>query len=223
MAYLAPLSAGSAYMNYMGFNSIVLLAICDAHYRFIYVNVGSNGILGDASIWNQCEIRKALHDKTLDIPMPRKLPGSDIVAPYVLLADDAFALSSFLVKPYSHKGLSESEADFNYLLSRNRRLIECSFGIAASKFNLLKTVINIDADKAIKSILAICALHNWLRCEKIHSDNILDITDIEMSNLTSLNPYRGRTSREAEAVRSSFKNYINQQGIVNILNKCKEF
>lgn len=34
-----PIKGGSAYYNYKGSNSIVLLALVDAHYRFITIDV----------------------------------------------------------------------------------------------------------------------------------------------------------------------------------------
>ena len=42
-----PLQSGSLYYNYKDYFSVVLLAVVDAHLRFIYVDVGTNGRISD--------------------------------------------------------------------------------------------------------------------------------------------------------------------------------
>lgn len=44
-------TGGSDYFNYLKYHSIILLAVVDARYRFLFVNVGTNGQAGEAGIF----------------------------------------------------------------------------------------------------------------------------------------------------------------------------
>lgn len=89
-----PQSAGSHYFNYKSYNSIILFALADANYKFLYVDVGTNGRIGDAGVYAKSKLKRCLTDKTLlNIPDCKRLPNTNLTVPYVVLADDAFPLS----------------------------------------------------------------------------------------------------------------------------------
>lgn len=96
----APANSGSLYYNYKGTNSIVLMALADANYKFTYIDVGCNGRISDGGVYNHCDLSKALEEGTLNIPNATPLPNRDTPVPYVIVADDAFALKPYLLKPY---------------------------------------------------------------------------------------------------------------------------
>ena len=52
--------SGSGYFNYKGYFSLVLLALMDAEYKFLWVNVGASGSSSDAQIFNRSKLKKRL-------------------------------------------------------------------------------------------------------------------------------------------------------------------
>lgn len=158
----APPNSGSIYFNYKHTHSIVLMAICDGNYKFIYIDAGSNGRISDGGVFNKCSFANSLKRGSLHLPEAQKLTGRNANVPYVLVADDAFALKPNIMKPFSGRNLSPAERVFNYRLSRSRRCIENAFGILSARFRVLRSPILLDAAKARKITLACCALHNLL-------------------------------------------------------------
>ncbi len=59
-----PPNSGSMYFNYKHFFSIVLLAIADADYRFIMIDVGGFGKQSDAGIFRNSPIFKLLQTQS---------------------------------------------------------------------------------------------------------------------------------------------------------------
>lgn len=160
----APIHSGSDFFNYKGFFSIVLLAVTDANYCFTYVSVGCQGRLSDGGVYNNSTLKELLEGSKLDLPPSTCLPGRNLPVPYVLLADDAFALNKHVMKPYP--GLHEKgsyERIFNYRHCRSRHVIENVFGIVSVVFRVLRKPLLLEPEHADKVVLACVHLHNFLR------------------------------------------------------------
>ena len=49
--------------------SIVLIALVDANYNFIYVDVGAQGRISDAGVFNNCSLSEKLKRNTMNVPV----------------------------------------------------------------------------------------------------------------------------------------------------------
>ncbi|KAM8702524.1 hypothetical protein ACLKA7_005640 [Drosophila subpalustris] len=141
VAIKAPPNSGSAFYNYKGFHSIVLLAVCDASYRFTFIDDGAYGSEGDMNAFSHCSLGKAILSGKISFPEDNMLQG--VRTPYYIVADDAFPLHKRIMKPYGSKNLSTAERIFNYRLSRARRCIESAFGILVIVGWLFKTLCGV--------------------------------------------------------------------------------
>ncbi len=87
--------SGSLFYNYKGHFSIVLFALVDANYQFLFVDVGQPGSVSDASVWQESQLKQALETGSLNLPPPKL----DIA--YHFLGDDIFPLTTTLMKPFA--------------------------------------------------------------------------------------------------------------------------
>lgn len=143
---------GVQFYNYKGFYSIVLMAVVNSNYEFIYVDVGKNGRLSDGGVIECNGFYQSLKDRKLQIPNnDEKLNNLN----FVFHGDEAFALHEHVLKPYSQRVLTYENHVFNYRLFRARNGVENIFGLITSRFTILQRPINLSPEKATYVVLTI--------------------------------------------------------------------
>lgn len=204
-----PINSGSDYWNYKGQNSIVLLALVDAYYKFVVVDVGAYGRNSDGGIFEKSTLGKLLDQKKLNIPEDKPLiPGSEPL-PHVIVGDEAFPLKHYLLRPYSKNDLLNNEPNkiFNYRLSRARRIVENAFGILRARWRVFQGPMQVQPEMVDKIVLATCCLHNFLGTSFELQDEIFTEPTTQQS-LISLDGLRRNHTRYAYSIREKFKQYF---------------
>ncbi len=177
-AITKPSKSGSMYHNYKGFFSIIMLSLVDADYKFIWNRIGIPGANCDAAIFNEIELCEGIEGGWANLPVPDPLPHDleNQNTPYFLIGDDAFAIRTWMMKPYGGVFLTKEECIFNYRLSRARRVVENAFGILVKRFAVFKNTMLQKPETCAKIIMACVCLHNYIR---IHSPQ-MDRADLDL-------------------------------------------
>ena len=154
VAVKKPKDGGSLYFNYKKLHSIVLMALSDAKYRFLFIDVGAEGGAGDGGTWQKCNLARAITYNRAGLPEDTNLPNDNEPIPFHIVADDAFALKSWMMKPYSHQSQDPTERLYSYRLSRSRHVVENAFGLLQMRWRVFGTTMQQDI------ILCACVMHN---------------------------------------------------------------
>lgn len=161
----SPPASGSFFYNYKNFFSIILMAVVNANYEFIFIDVGAEGKASDGGVWKKTSLFDYMTDENnpLNVPQPALIPGIREPIPYFLVGDDAFAMTPSLLKPYAAQGISARNRIYNYRLSRSRMVVENAFGILTTRFRIFRKEITMHPAGTEKVVLACSVLHNFLR------------------------------------------------------------
>ncbi|XP_054928169.1 uncharacterized protein [Dermacentor andersoni] len=191
-----PANSGSRDRNYKNTFSKSLLAVSGANYSFLYVEIGHHGSESDGGIFSRSNLQAKIIEDSLGVPAPASL-GRIGSIPYFFVGDEAFPLKTYMMRPYSRKGLhpvlsvsssiatkqacsAESSTTtqfeelqqrriFNYRLSRARRVVENSFGIMAQRWRILRRPFKAKEENIRRIVSACVVLHNFLLKESPES------------------------------------------------------
>jgi len=200
------------------------MALVGPDYKFLYVDVGARGAASDGQIYNHSELKECLQDNEIGFPDPEVLEhDNQDPVPYYIIGDDAFCLDTFMMKPFSRRGLDLDERIFNYRLSRARRVSENAFGILANRFQVLLTPMQHTPSTVALIVKTCCLLHNLMRTRYPGVQNpLLDREDQDHNVipgewrrdrriLADLKKIRApnAASRQAKKQRVLLKHYLN--------------
>jgi len=156
-----PVTRGSQY--YKRSFSMNMMAVVDATYRFLYVLVHKDQPMMLQYLVVPSLARQSL---TLQTRYQSHVQGKFqtlTLIPTVFVADEAYPLKTYLMKPFSARGLTVSERLYNYRLSRARRTVENAFGILVNRFRILRGAMQLQPECVCDVVMACCALHNFMR------------------------------------------------------------
>lgn len=207
----APTKSGTDYLNYKKTFSIVLLAVVDAQYQFLIVDIGSKGRFSDGGILSNSVFLSRVNKKNLNIPADAPLEEGGQPFPFVFVGDEAFPLRTYLMRPYPRVQLDKEKRIFNYRLSLARRIVENAFGILARRWRVYKRPFECKVEVVVDVVKATCVLHNFIM--KSNSFNIEESNQSECiypaTQLAPL-PHRGGSATDqAFQVREGFKKFCN--------------
>ncbi|KAL3177528.1 hypothetical protein MRX96_039093 [Rhipicephalus microplus] len=181
-----PPKSGTIYRNYKKSFSVILLAVVDADYKFLYTDIGAPGSEGDAGVWQTTLLQKDIDNKKAGLPE--------------------------LVKGGTN--LTEEKKILNYRLSRARRVVENAFGILANHFWCFHTVINASPERVTAIVNAACVRRNFLGSDMSSAPDSCAETSPAVSMLSVPAASRGRIGAVGAALRDKLCCFFNDKGAV---------
>ena len=223
VALKKPKNSGALYYNYKGFFSIVMLALIDGHYKFRWVDVGTAGSCSDGQIFNASQLKRRIEDGRIGFPGPAPITQGGRDVPYFILADDAFALKTWLMKPYGRRMLTREEKIAKYRISKGMRVVENAFGILVSRFRVMRTTTELPPTTVREVVFTCVVLHNIPRSQyqgqpggqQLGEDDDDDVPhDCGLIGGAAGGGQDRNPAREVKRLRDYLKDYFNNEGAV---------
>ncbi len=165
------LESSKEYQNFKNFYSVILMAMVDYKYRFIWGSCGFPGNTHDSIIFQSTDIWTSIMENEAILKTGKEVEGVHI--PALIFADAAFQGK---MKPYGNAVLTAKQRYFNYRLSRARMVTEGAYGQLKGCWRILHRKCESSA-KEVKIITLACViLHNICLSQNDQLPRYWDIT-----------------------------------------------
>ena len=168
------LKASREYHNFKNFYSIVLMAIVDAHDRFIWASVGFPRNSHDYIVFQSTDLWYNITENNIIPSISQVIEGTEVYP--MILGDSAFPFRLWLMKPYGAANLTPEEGYFNYRLSRARMITERAYGQLKSRWRVLFRKLECRPGSVKLAALACIVLHNICITTKCNLPVQLDLS-----------------------------------------------
>ncbi|XP_054830360.1 uncharacterized protein LOC129326222 [Eublepharis macularius] len=159
IAICAPGGHPEQYGNRKNYSSILLQGTVDHRGRFVDAEVGWSGKNHDAFVFAHSALCSAMDSGAL-IPNNHDMVLDGIRIPPVILADGAYPMRRWLMKPYGRTTTTPAQRNFDRQLARCRNVVERSFGRLKSRWRCLSHRLQIREQNVISVVTACVVLHN---------------------------------------------------------------
>lgn len=208
-----PNKSGSNFFCYLKKFSIVLMAIVGPDYKFLCVDIGGFGKNSDSGIFDASNMGKKFEQSQINVPKDKNLPGQNETCPYVLIGDEAFALRTYLMRPYPYRQSRSNirKEKYNTRLCRARRVVENAFGILAQKWRIFYRPIELSVETTIVVVKTACILHNYLiskKCDDLYFE-FLEPPEVTLEAFRNIENDPRRAPHSAFEVREKFVTFFN--------------
>ncbi|XP_054849635.1 uncharacterized protein LOC129339053 [Eublepharis macularius] len=155
----SPGGKADQYGNRKSFSSILLQGTVDHRGRFIDAEIGWSGRNHDAFVFSHSAICVAM-DSGSFVPGNPTICVDGVHVPPLVLADGAYPMRRWLLKPFGRYAESEAHRNFDRCLSRARNRVECAFGRLKARFRCLSHRLQAREKNVVSIVTACVVLHN---------------------------------------------------------------
>ena len=120
----------------------------DSEYRFLNICVGWSGKVHDAHMFKNSPLFTMCRARTF-LPLDMTVVISGVRVPPFILGDSAYALSDWLMKPYTDRGnLTPEEANVKVKHSTSRVVVENAFGRLKGRFRSIGKRVDLNVENS---------------------------------------------------------------------------